>query len=134
MSYSEFFWSECGKIRTRKTPNTDTFHTLCEAPQNKVLHEPTLHFPRKLKRILSTDTFPLLKRACIHSLCFNMYFRKFARKSKSEGRILKGLHVSFKYNQSSAVCMTSNMSGQTMNTSGQIMLIYCLDIFTCVPV
>ena len=26
--YSEFFWSECGKIRTRKTPNTDTFYTL----------------------------------------------------------------------------------------------------------
>ena len=47
-SYSEFFWpffpafglnmekysvslliqSECGKIRTRKTPNTDTFHAV----------------------------------------------------------------------------------------------------------
>ena len=24
--YSEFFWSECGEIRTRNTPNTDTFH------------------------------------------------------------------------------------------------------------
>ena len=24
--YSEFFWSKCGKVRTRKTPNTDTFH------------------------------------------------------------------------------------------------------------
>ena len=23
--YSEFFWSECRKISTRKTPNTDTF-------------------------------------------------------------------------------------------------------------
>ena len=46
--YSEFFWSvfsrirteyggilriqsECGKIRTRKTPNTDTFHVVCTA-------------------------------------------------------------------------------------------------------
>ena len=26
--YSECFWSECGKIRTRKTPNTDTFHAV----------------------------------------------------------------------------------------------------------
>ena len=26
--YSEFFWSECGKIRTRKTPNTNTFYTV----------------------------------------------------------------------------------------------------------
>ena len=26
--YSEFFWSECGKIRTTKTPNTDTFHAV----------------------------------------------------------------------------------------------------------
>ena len=26
--YSKFFWSECGKIRTRKTPNTDTFHAV----------------------------------------------------------------------------------------------------------
>ena len=24
--YSEFFWSECGKIRIRKTKNTDTLH------------------------------------------------------------------------------------------------------------
>ena len=24
----EFFWSECGKIHTRKTPNTDTFHAV----------------------------------------------------------------------------------------------------------
>ena len=24
-AYSEFFWSKCGKIRTRKTTNTDTF-------------------------------------------------------------------------------------------------------------
>ena len=24
--YSEFFWCECGKIRTRKIPNVDTFH------------------------------------------------------------------------------------------------------------
>ena len=23
--YSEFSWSKCGKIRTRKTPDTDTF-------------------------------------------------------------------------------------------------------------
>ena len=34
--YSESFWSlfygiqsECGKIRIRKTPNTDTFHAYC---------------------------------------------------------------------------------------------------------
>ena len=26
--YSEFFWSECVKIRTRKTPNTDTFYAV----------------------------------------------------------------------------------------------------------
>ena len=26
--YSEFFWSEFRKIWTRKTPNTDTFHTV----------------------------------------------------------------------------------------------------------
>ena len=26
--YSELFWSECGKIRTRITPNTDTFHAV----------------------------------------------------------------------------------------------------------
>ena len=26
--YSEFSWSECGKIRTRKIPNTNTFHTV----------------------------------------------------------------------------------------------------------
>ena len=26
--YSELFWSECGKILTRKTPNTDTFHAV----------------------------------------------------------------------------------------------------------
>ena len=26
--YSEIFWSECRKIRTRKTPNTDTFHAV----------------------------------------------------------------------------------------------------------
>ena len=26
--YSEFFWSECRKIRTRKTPNRDTFHAV----------------------------------------------------------------------------------------------------------
>ena len=25
----EYFHSECGKIRTRKTPNTDTFHAVC---------------------------------------------------------------------------------------------------------
>ena len=24
----EFFWSECGKIHARKTPNTDTFHAV----------------------------------------------------------------------------------------------------------
>ena len=24
--YSEFFWSECRKIRSRKTPNTDSFY------------------------------------------------------------------------------------------------------------
>ena len=23
-----YFWSKCGKIRTRKTPNMDTFHSL----------------------------------------------------------------------------------------------------------
>ena len=35
--YSEFSWfvfscirTECGKIRTRKTPNTDTFHAVRE--------------------------------------------------------------------------------------------------------
>ena len=31
--YSEFFWfvfsRECGKIRTRETPNTDTFRAIC---------------------------------------------------------------------------------------------------------
>ena len=26
--YSEFFWSECEKIRTRKTPNTDIFQAV----------------------------------------------------------------------------------------------------------
>ena len=26
--YSELFWSECGKMRTRITPNTDTFYTV----------------------------------------------------------------------------------------------------------
>ena len=26
--YSEFFWSKCGKIRARKTPNTNTFHAV----------------------------------------------------------------------------------------------------------
>ena len=26
--YSELFWSECGKIRTRITPNTDTFYVV----------------------------------------------------------------------------------------------------------
>ena len=26
--YSEFFWYECGKILTRNTPNTDTFHAV----------------------------------------------------------------------------------------------------------
>ena len=26
--YFDFFWSECGKIRTRKTPNTNTFHAV----------------------------------------------------------------------------------------------------------
>ena len=26
--YFEIFWSECGKIRTRKTPNTVTFYTV----------------------------------------------------------------------------------------------------------
>ena len=26
--YSEFFLSECGKIRARKTPNTNTFHAV----------------------------------------------------------------------------------------------------------
>ena len=26
--YSEFFWSECGKMWARKTPNTDTFHVV----------------------------------------------------------------------------------------------------------
>ena len=26
--YSELFWSECGKMRTRITPNTDTFHAM----------------------------------------------------------------------------------------------------------
>ena len=30
------------------------------------------------------------------------YFKKYTRKSKSKGRILEGLRVSFKYNQSSA--------------------------------
>ena len=27
-SHSEFFWSKCEKIRTRKTPNTETFHAV----------------------------------------------------------------------------------------------------------
>ena len=26
--YSELFWSECGKKRTRKTTNTDTFYAV----------------------------------------------------------------------------------------------------------
>ena len=26
--YSEFFWSECGKMRMRKTPNMDTFYAV----------------------------------------------------------------------------------------------------------
>ena len=26
--YLQFFWSDCGKMRTRKTPNTDTFHAV----------------------------------------------------------------------------------------------------------
>ena len=26
--YSEFFWSVFSRIRTRKTPNTDTFHAV----------------------------------------------------------------------------------------------------------
>ena len=26
--YSEFYWSKCGKMRTRKTPNTVTFHAV----------------------------------------------------------------------------------------------------------
>ena len=26
--YSEFFWSQCMKIRTRETPNTDTFYAV----------------------------------------------------------------------------------------------------------
>ena len=26
--YLEFFWSECGKIRTRKTPETESFHAV----------------------------------------------------------------------------------------------------------
>ena len=29
-SYSQFFGSECGKILTRKTPNTDTFYAVLE--------------------------------------------------------------------------------------------------------
>ena len=64
------------------------------------------------------------------------YFKKCTRKSKSKGRILEGLRVSFKYNQSSAVYMTSNMSGQT-TMFGQIMLIYVsrhIYMFTCIPV
>ena len=32
--YSEFFWSECEKTRTRKTPNTDTF---CAVIKSKYL-------------------------------------------------------------------------------------------------
>ena len=27
-SYSDLFWSECGKIRTRITPNKDTFYAV----------------------------------------------------------------------------------------------------------
>ena len=27
-AYSDLFWSECGTIRTRKTPSTDTFHAV----------------------------------------------------------------------------------------------------------
>ena len=30
--YSEFYWSECGKIRTRKTLNTQTFHAVLNTP------------------------------------------------------------------------------------------------------
>ena len=31
--YWELFWSKCGNIRTRITPNTDTFHAMlwCQA-------------------------------------------------------------------------------------------------------
>ena len=42
--YSEFFWSvfsriqsECGKVRTRITPNTDTFHAVTK--ENKVYQD-----------------------------------------------------------------------------------------------
>ena len=34
--YSELFWSECGKMRTRITPNTDTFYTVHSIFGNKL--------------------------------------------------------------------------------------------------
>ena len=35
--YSEFFLSECGKIRNRKTPNTDTIHAVSTSSEQKMI-------------------------------------------------------------------------------------------------
>ena len=39
--YLEFFWSKCGKIQTRKTPNADNFHSVLGfCTENKKLSIP----------------------------------------------------------------------------------------------
>ena len=55
--YSEFFWSvfsriqsECGKIRTRKTPNADNIHAVCNTFED--LHQGQNE--EKFYKILST--------------------------------------------------------------------------------
>ena len=35
-SYLKFLWSECGKMRTRKTPNTHTFHAVIDISLNSM--------------------------------------------------------------------------------------------------
>ena len=37
--YLEFFWSVISRVRTRKTPNMDTFHAVPAVYLKKSLHE-----------------------------------------------------------------------------------------------
>ena len=69
--YAEFFWSafssiwtECRKIRTRKTPNTDTFHAVIIQrldhilPRNKYIQERLFQTITETKKIVFNNKEP----------------------------------------------------------------------------
>ena len=101
--YSVRMWENAGKMRSRTTPNTDTFYAVLTI--NRITHGCSFNVPKNLfgvSRSLATECFNTVikvKTPKIEEECVNEYKSFTENYTFPCGRTLNGFHVSFQFNR-----------------------------------